>query len=270
MTSFIESLVRKNSTAKIIWSCIKWPLVCHNWYLAIPACLNLWKHKFVIYKFRDGTRAKAELNPTDFQILREAYIHDTYGLSNVDFKKVKYIVDGGAHIGFPAINIALRNPRTTIFCIEPFQQTENILKENIALNNVKNIRTLDFAISGRDEIRKFYVTKYSSLHSLTKEKIKPWLKNIQEVQCYSLQTILKLEKIPRIDLLKLDVEGEEYDILYSLHNKLLSKIRYLLVEAHPVGGESIDKLEIFLKKKGFVIHRPYVFENVIFAERKEE
>lgn len=246
---------------------LAWPLVCENWYLGILASLDLWKDHEATYRFRNGIKVIARLDSTEFQILREAFVYDTYGFKGVDFKKVKYVLDGGAHIGFPAINIARKYPTVKIICVEPHGPNEKKLKENIEVNHVDNIKTLRWAISDRDGVRNFYVTKSSALHSLTNEKIGTLSKNVERVKCYSLPSIMKRARIPRIDLLKLDVEGEEYDILYHLPKKRLSQIRYLLVEAHTVGGRSIGELETFIKTRGFVTSRPYTFENVIFAER---
>lgn len=36
----------------------------------------------------------------------------------------------------------------------------------------------------------------------------------------------------RIDICKIDIEGAEYDLLYSTHDNLLRNIRYLLIEFH--------------------------------------
>lgn len=268
MTLFLEKIARTNPSVKMLWGFLRWPLVCESWYLGILACLDLWKDREVKYRFRDGTRVLANLGSTEFQILREAFIYDTYGFKDVDFKKVKYLLDGGAHIGFPSINIARKHPTVRIFCVEPCELNEKKLKVNIKMNHVDNIKTLHWAMSDRDGVRNLYVTKFSALHSLTNEKIETLSKNVERVKCYSLQSIMKQEKIPRIDLLKLDVEGEEYDILYHLPRRLLSQIRYLLVEAHPVKGHSIGELEGFFKARGFVTHRPYLFENVVFAERR--
>jgi FkbM family methyltransferase len=59
---------------------------------------------------------------------------------------------------------------------------------------------------------------------------------------YPVETIdlveLENENLPILDLVKLDVEGAEYNILK--HSDFIKKTKYLIIEFHPFGMDDID------------------------------
>jgi len=65
----------------------------------------------------------------------------------------------------------------------------------------------------------------------------------------SLRTLLNIAGHEEIDLLKLDIEGLEYDVLEHSMSEL-NRIRRILVEAH-LNACSIPKLDKLLKDNGF-------------------
>lgn len=74
-----------------------------------------------------------------------------------------------------------------------------------------------------------------------------------ELQGYAIKDLMERYKFNKIDVLKLDVEGSEFNIILDEDSECwLSKIRYLIIEIHDVympGGRQkiIDKM----KKLGF-------------------
>lgn len=58
-----------------------------------------------------------------------------------------------------------------------------------------------------------------------------------------------LPNVP-IDLLKVDIEGSEYDLL-RYHAPFLNRAKLLVIELHKVVGESCDEFEMELRKLGF-------------------
>lgn len=54
----------------------------------------------------------------------------------------------------------------------------------------------------------------------------------QSVPCMRLETFLKKNSIPQVDLLKVDIEGAEMDLLESLSDEALLQIQQLTIEFH--------------------------------------
>jgi hypothetical protein len=76
----------------------------------------------------------------------------------------------------------------------------------------------------------------------------------KKVQCRltTVSQFLKEQNIDKIDLLKIDVEGAEWDVLQGVENSDWSKIHQLLLEVHDIDGRVV-KIENFLKGRGFTI-----------------
>jgi len=63
-------------------------------------------------------------------------------------------------------------------------------------------------------------------------KKKNFFKKIIEIQVVNLSNFIKKEKIYKIDLLKIDTEGYEYNILSGLDKNDFTKINYIYFEHH--------------------------------------
>jgi len=73
--------------------------------------------------------------------------------------------------------------------------------------------------------------------------------------------------IQRIDLLKLDCEGAEWDIL-PLSNTILPKISQICMEFHLESGWTVERLAGLLRDGGFeVIHTPARWNGFLWATR---
>jgi hypothetical protein len=77
-----------------------------------------------------------------------------------------------------------------------------------------------------------------------------------KVPMISLDQLFKQNHIEHCDLLKIDVEGAEYVILYGTSDETYAKIDRIHGEYHNVGDEEkfkIESLAKFLRKKGFEV-----------------
>lgn len=96
----------------------------------------------------------------------------------------------------------------------------------------------------------------------------------EQVRCrlVRLSDVIDREGITRIDLLKVDVEGAEFDCLAGIEDRHWPLVRQAVVEVHE-GDESRDRMERLLADRGFVTNRfqqaPDVFARhwLIYARR---
>jgi hypothetical protein len=68
----------------------------------------------------------------------------------------------------------------------------------------------------------------------------------------TLSSVINELDIKSIDLLKIDVEGEEYEVLKGINPNDWSKIKQIVAEVHDIEGR-IDKIQTLLKSNGFNI-----------------
>ncbi|HAU1962559.1 TPA: methyltransferase domain-containing protein, partial [Legionella pneumophila] len=85
-----------------------------------------------------------------------------------------------------------------------------------------------------------------------------------KVRCHliSLGRFIEKNRITRIDLLKIDVEGAEFDVINSIKPEQFSFIKQLSIEVHDLDNR-VEKLVSYLQKQGYIT---YVDRNPIFAE----
>jgi len=80
--------------------------------------------------------------------------------------------------------------------------------------------------------------------------------DMETVQAHSLEDFFLDQDIDRVDLMKMDCEGAEYEILFGVSERTLARIDRLIMEYHDVGeGRNHHALVAFLVKSGFVVRR---------------
>ncbi|GAA4436357.1 hypothetical protein GCM10023091_14160 [Ravibacter arvi] len=72
--------------------------------------------------------------------------------------------------------------------------------------------------------------------------------------------------ISRCDVLKLDCEGAEYDIVYSIPDGYFSRIRYIVADVHKMSNENenIHALSAYLERKGYSVNT--VNDEILYAK----
>ncbi len=74
----------------------------------------------------------------------------------------------------------------------------------------------------------------------------------------TLSTLLDQSDAPQVDLLKMDIEGSEYETLLTTPTRMLRRIRRINVELHVPDEASLAKKKqtlLYLKECGFAIRR---------------
>jgi len=147
----------------------------------------------------------------------EYLLHKYNNIENANF------IDIGANCGIVSLILGKQNPKSKIYSFEPDIQVFNVLKKNVELNNLTNIILSNKAVykEGVHEITLFKYPFYSggnttcSKHNDMQNHF-PTLKiESYNVDCISLDEIVKENNINEIELLKIDCEGAEYEILYN-------------------------------------------------------
>ena len=117
------------------------------------------------------------------------------------------------------------------------------------LNKIKNIISLNLAVSKKNEYVKIYLNSDESAHSVF-----PQGNTFVEVKSTTIETIFDEHKIGKCDLMKIDCEGAEYEIIDSIPEKYFSRINKMIIEYHLADKRPelyqnlLKKLEIMLFK----------------------
>ena len=192
--------------------------------------------------------------PDFFRNILHVYYYLDYAFTPEAVPKAGWrVVDAGAYLGAYTLWSAQKvGINGEVVALEPHPRSRILLERTIKLNNLQNVKILPYALSTHDGKSILHSPKYRALASLRRDHPEYFCGEIfeeHEVECISLKTLLKIAGHEEIDLLKLDIEGLEYDVLEHSITEL-NRIRRIIVEAH-LNTCPIPKLDKLLKNNGF-------------------
>jgi FkbM family methyltransferase len=160
----------------------------------------------------------------------------------------KVIVDAGANVGFFSLYAARTCPLARILAIEPSSSTYQRLVENVKKSGFGDrVCCLQACLAGSDGQRYLELTnRRSQLQRLLPHDSMP--DSGLRVNSVTLNSALQNEVA--IDLLKMDIEGSEYEVLHGCSSETLAKIRKVILEFHPDEGSPPELLK-FMQRNGF-------------------
>lgn len=147
-----------------------------------------------------------------------------------NFKNISNFVDIGSNIGLYSIYSTSMNKNINCYSIEPFFKNYKRLLENISLNRSKNVHPLFIGLDSKPSIANFFshdTRSSSSGGQINKpinekgKKFKPLDKS--KVLVFNLDTLVDLKIIPLPNYIKIDVDGNEINIIRGLKNTLSNK-----------------------------------------------
>ncbi|GIW63095.1 MAG: hypothetical protein KatS3mg090_0921 [Patescibacteria group bacterium] len=161
------------------------------------------------------------------------------------FKRKKYeaILDLGAYIGDTAYCFNKVFDCKKIYAFEPDPTNFEILKTNIKLNLLEDkIEAVPYATGGKNGY--FYLTQGGARSSIDNKKSE----NSVKVKVMTIDDFVKKNKIKKVDLIKMDIEGAEFDTLKGAVKTLKRDKPDLLVAIYHK-GEHFFEIPGWLKKQ---------------------
>jgi FkbM family methyltransferase len=185
-------------------------------------------------------------------------------------------VDVGAHWGYHTLLAAFRvGPLGRVLSLEPDSRCFAVLRDNIAINELAQVRALPLAAADRPGL--LNMTGYEDAggnSGLSKVTALEDGKATSQVAAQPLDYILESNGIAHVDLLKMDIEGAEELALLGLQASLKQgKVRRLLIELHPQllrerGRTTAQVLEL-LTRHGYrgwrIDHSPLMTRRAAYA-----
>ena len=191
--------------------------------------LNGSKHS-ISCVMRNGGVLQLRPKPTDdLALAYEIFIEKVYAIPNTfpQYKDINYIVDLGANIGYSCLYWCLNYPNAKVLAFEPHPLHVDILNKHLEINNIKDkVTVVSKAVGVQDATS--CITDCGINSALTEDSHGKGIR-VPVVDFY------KLSHPKQIDLLKMDIEGTEYDILNHAHFGDLD-IRLCVFEWHTKSG----------------------------------
>jgi len=151
-------------------------------------------------------------------------------------KKGDVVIDCGAYVGDVAEKFSVGG--ATVYAFEPNPHAFRVLKERF--KDKPNVVCLNKAVWDRNTTTKLYLHEkaeedqvyWSMSASLISSKVNVDVKNYVDVDVVNIVDFIKKIK-GRIKILKVDIEGAEYEILDKIiKQKVYEEIDYIFVETH--------------------------------------
>ncbi len=227
-----------------------------SWIKERSQALRLLEHHKLSYQIESGTNEDCiyikkykqsfilRHESSDFITFTQVIIGEEYDwlmnlLKTVFKADLKYIIDAGANIGLASLVFNRYFPEAQICALEPEDKNFASLKQNLESNRISANSVINGGLWSKScnlEVKQDF------------RDGRDWSFSVAEnpdgsVQAYGIEELIEKVKFPTIDLLKIDIEGSEFEVLKTSFN-WIKKVKFLAIEIHEEFGtvEQIHQL----------------------------
>jgi FkbM family methyltransferase len=152
------------------------------------------------------------------------------------------VYDIGANIGYVSLSLSKKvGPTGSVIAFEPLPANIQILRRNIDINDIDNIRLLDYAASDRFGEAVIRTAENPATASLV------WHRGDTSASEISIKTVtvdglVESGELRHPTFVKIDVEGAEGMVLQGMHRTIASAQPVLFVECSELGRETVWRM----------------------------
>jgi FkbM family methyltransferase len=233
---------------------VRAPAVYRNWWAMGLSKLGV----NVTLELRDGSRYFVRAHTTDLAVVNEvAFINPYLQGGQVDIGPNATVVDVGANIGDFTVQAARLCPQGRVIAVEPLVSAGAMIGTQARLNGLSNVTWIRAQLSGTAGQSAVHQT--DGLYGSNDAN--------QGARILTLPNLVAELGLERIDLLKLDCEGAEWDILPASES-ILPRVRQICMEYHREGDWTPERLSRWLTDLGFTVtFQPGAWNGLLWARR---
>jgi FkbM family methyltransferase len=203
------------------------------------------------YRFncRDARQDPSDDHDLDYKVVKETWVENVYHITADDFWDTGIFVDIGANIGAVSLYVDSLNhdrdedkPVIKTYAIEPEPHNLKFLEQNIKDNPVtEHLTVVPNAVWHTQGTMQ--ISNRGGNASVFKH---PKNGGYSPVEAITLEQVFAKYEIKEADVVKIDIEGAEYDLLLKTPDSVLMRIKYLTLEFDACNdgkfGLMVDKL----------------------------
>jgi FkbM family methyltransferase len=207
-------------------------------------------------------------NSSDLYVFYQIFIQKEYDplfdifKNNFDLKDNLKIIDLGGNIGLTSIYASIVFPNSEIIIVEPSKSNFDVLTKNCEAITRKYPQTKFIKLNNG-------VWKKKCKLKISNNNVDSWAIQVKEDENGEIDAISMNDlilKMPQIDILKIDIEGSEFEIINESTNcDWLLNIKVIAIEVHPKLGNSANIFKSIISY-GF-IYCGSVSETAIFLNK---
>ncbi len=244
------------------------PLTVKNWWTYLLLRGGYVKTSTATYHLRGGLSLTVRTGTSDTPVFNDIWMGGVYDAPSLDWKKVRTVIDVGAHIGTFALYALRRNPNVVVYACEPEPSNAEILCLNVTQNHLENdVFIEEKGVADAPGTLTLNVMpqrgESNSLYRQTENSIRV------DIPVTTLHELFTKYAIEHCDLLKMNCEGAEYEIFYTLTPEYFARIDAMIINYHfysPNPKHHPLVLKAHLEKQGFTVTK--TAKNIYFAQRK--
>jgi len=182
-------------------------------------------------------------------------------------------VDLGANEGYFTVQAAnLAGPNGLVIAVEPQDRLIPIIRENVRLNDLKNVTIAHLAVSDERGVASLHLTPNINTGASGFYRQTTYRLPTQRTCVITLAELLDRYHVDHVDLMKIDIESAEYEAILGSPRVFERRlVKALALELHPTllakRGKSGVEIESFLRKAGY--ERANEFANDVWVVRSE-
>lgn len=209
--------------------------------------------------FRNGLRISmvpGSYANWDF-LFREIFLEECYQ-PTPDFipRKGWTVVDLGANMGFFTCKTSFENADVRVVAVEPLSPYAGTLRDNIKDNRLINAQVIEGAICGEPNRIIPIPVWYTPDGELKTGEVQKTAAKVETLNAkgYTLSEVFQMGKVERCDLLKVDIEGAEYELFAKIPDEIWRKIHRIVMEVHNDHTHSEKEIVQVLAQNNFKVH----------------
>ncbi|MEI2708922.1 MAG: FkbM family methyltransferase [Chitinophagaceae bacterium] len=189
-------------------------------------------------------------------------------------KKDGAYYDVGVNLGQTLIKLRAVNPELEYFGFEPNPICVFYSKELIKANKYKRTSIFPVGVSTEDNIYSLSLFSDDDTDSAASmlDNFRPEQKTFRKeyIPCFNVERILEKYSLPKIGVLKIDVEGAEKEVLESFEKRIKIDRPFIQVEILPVyKQENIERLNRQISIEGLCHRLDYSILRVLKTDKGE-
>ncbi len=215
---------------------------------------------------RDGMRLACPNIPGARLPMYEQFADDCYDLAWVlgaTSAGPMCVLDIGAHVGAFAVNVARSRRDVHVECYEPSPQTATFLQHNVDTNGLGDrVRVHRSAMAAAEGTALLDDNSGGSVHNglvkadhrLVDGDDSLGRRGTITVSATTFDRAVAAAPAP-VEVVKMDCEGGEYELVYSSSAASWATVQRVVMEYHPVAGESWQRLSGWFAEIGLRVVR---------------
>jgi FkbM family methyltransferase len=142
------------------------------------------------------------------------------------------ILDIGSNIGASILFFHEQFPAARIYGFEPHPETFRVLQKNVG--SLPSVEVFNYGLGAADATISFPFDGADFSRFLSKDKTADWSGPLSPTFCEVKHAgaVVKNLGLTKVDLIKIDCEGAEYDVLTALPLDLLRECKWIVGEMH--------------------------------------